>query len=191
MDLKAVVRHYRANHAAKAEAELDSFRREPNLESAVARAAVAETPDRRRYSHQRRLKPADLAEAARVLTGLIDEIQATTSFAKLYSLLEESLVRSRKGLDEMFQYDTALRISAKLNHLPTAVYLHAGTRAGAKALGLEVTGRSLLKSQLPEELRELECHQIEDVLCIYKKYFAREVADLEETGICWLDDIEE
>jgi hypothetical protein len=44
MDLKAVVRHYSANHAANSEAELDSFRRESNLESAVARAPSLRRP---------------------------------------------------------------------------------------------------------------------------------------------------
>jgi hypothetical protein len=122
---------------------------------------------------------------------MTNEIQSTTSSAKLHTLIEESITRSRKRLDEMYRYDTALRIAAKLNRMPAAVFLHAGTRAGAKALGLDVTGRSLLKSQLPDEFRDLECHQIEDVLCIYKKYFAGEVADLEDTGICWLDDVEE
>jgi hypothetical protein len=43
MDLGAVVRHYRMNHARNSEAELDSFRREATLSAAVARAATAET----------------------------------------------------------------------------------------------------------------------------------------------------
>jgi hypothetical protein len=40
-------------------------------------------------------------------------------------------------------YDTALRIGAKLKLFPTKVYLHAGTRLGARALGLDDSAATL------------------------------------------------
>src|SRR5882762_597442 len=113
MNLRAVVRHYRMNHARNSEAELDSFRRETTLSAAVARAAIAKTPDGRRYSHQHRLKEADLAEAAKVLGRSFERLEEVTNFAKLHALLCAAL-GSRKGLGELYLYDTALRIGAKL-----------------------------------------------------------------------------
>ena len=150
------------------------------------RAALAARPDDRRYSHQTRLKANHLAEAARVLAKQLEDIEAVAHFAALHGLLKK-LLASRAGLGELYLYDTALRIGAKLGLMPQAIYLHAGTRAGAKALKLSVTGNILLKSELPLPLQELEPHELEDVLCIYKKYFAGE-RDLDESRACWLDD---
>ena len=72
------------------------------------------------------------------------------------------------GAGELYVYDTSLRIGAKSNLLPTKVYLHAGTRVGARALGLDGQAKTLEVSMLPPEFRQLEPHEIEDVLCIFK-----------------------
>jgi hypothetical protein len=50
-----------------------------------------------------------------------------------------------------------------LNLFPDKVYLHAGTRLGARALGLR-TAATLKMSELPKEFRALKPHEIEDVL---------------------------
>ena len=47
------------------------------------------------------------------------------------------------------------------------VYLHAGTRLGACALGLGAS-TALAVSESPRELRVLKPHEVEDVLCIFK-----------------------
>lgn len=67
-------------------------------------------------------------------------------------------------------YDTALRIGAKLGLEPERVYLHAGTRVGARALGLDWRAPSILSQDLPSQLRLLPAWQVEDLLCIYKEY---------------------
>jgi hypothetical protein len=185
LNLDAVVRHYRANFQAGAQAELQSFRDQP-LADAVQRAAIAARPVSLRYSHQTRLKPQHLAEAARVLADNLQAVGAAKNFAGLHALLLR-LLGSRAGLGELYFYDTALRIGAKLGFLPQAIYLHAGTRAGAKALGLAVNGSVLLKSELPEPLQKLQAHEVEDVLCIYKDYFAGK-SDIDDAEACWFDD---
>ena len=82
-------------------------------------------------------------------------------------------------------YDTALRIGAKLGVAPVRVYLHTGTREGAKRLGIETKGVSALwPSELPEALRELEPYEVEDVLCIYKDKFLADVLDLRDEPAC-------
>jgi hypothetical protein len=70
---------------------------------------------------------------------------------------------------ELMVYDTALRIGAFLKLEPVSVYLHAGTKTGAKALGLTVSGKKNINvTDLPKEFRKLKPHEIEDCLCIYK-----------------------
>src|SRR5258705_237880 len=83
-----------------------------------------------------------------LLADHLADIQDARNFAALHALLKK-LLASRAGLGELYLYDTALRIGAKLGVLPQAIYLHAGTRAGAKALKLSVTGNIVLKSELP------------------------------------------
>jgi hypothetical protein len=80
-------------------------------------------------------------------------------------------------------YDTTLRIGARLALEPSKVYLHAGTLAGAKALGLDWRGGTIEMSQLPAELRTLAPREAEDVLCIYKDKFANSSV-LEPTSRC-------
>ena len=81
-------------------------------------------------------------------------------------------VRSVRGIGELYVYDTALRIGAHLRLLPRQVYLHTGTRVGARALGLDDRTTSVSLSHLPVGLRPLQPHEVEDVLCIYNDWLA-------------------
>ncbi|MEO0269567.1 MAG: hypothetical protein ABIN73_07505 [candidate division WOR-3 bacterium] len=55
---------------------------------------------------------------------------------------------------------------------PDKVYLHAGTKEGAKNLGLNTKGKKALQiNELPKELKDLSPIEIEDILCIYRDKF--------------------
>jgi hypothetical protein len=166
MTLQDIVEDYRARVQADAKAELDSFRNEETLEAAVRRACLTIDSKGRRESHHFRRQSAHLEAGAARLIEHLDEIAKVTSFAKLHALCERRLGLSLQGLGPLYVYDTALSIGAKLGHMPKAVYLHAGTREGAAALGLH-GDKTLLMSELPPELQALEPYEVEDVLCIY------------------------
>jgi len=70
---------------------------------------------------------------------------------------------------ELTVYDTALRIGAYLRIEPEKVFLHRGTRDGAKALGFKGGKRSIRLDELPKAFHGLKPYQIEDCLCIYAK----------------------
>jgi hypothetical protein len=74
-------------------------------------------------------------------------------------------------LGELYYYDTALHIGAKLGLMPVKVYLHAGTKDGARRLKLSCRNKTIDFDQLPIELRCLAPYEIEDFLCIFKKGF--------------------
>lgn len=191
MNLDAVVRHYRANFQKRAHVELASFKDEPTLESAVHRAALAETSDGKRFAHQRRLRRVDLERAKTILGAKITAIADQSNFARLIEFVEAAL-RVERGLGDLYIYDTALHIGAKLGQMPARVYLHAGARDGALALGLDAKTRTVLdKGELPAALRVMEMHEVEDILCIYKRYFWGAVTDLDDARVCWSDDLEE
>jgi hypothetical protein len=62
----------------------------------------------------------------------------------------------------------ALRIGARFGLEPKRVYVHAGTRDGARALGLDADRRTIEMAELPAPIRRLTAREAEDLLCIYK-----------------------
>ena len=168
--LAAIVRAYRKGFQSGAAEELDSFKRERTVQGAIRRAAMARTPDGKRYKHQRRLSAKTRRQVQRKLART--EIQFCSTFDELHSVLE-ARVGSVRGVGELMLYDTALRIGARLRLQPSRVYLHRGTRKGARALGLNWRVPYLDLVQLPRALRALEPREIEDCLCIFKSNFAK------------------
>lgn len=166
--LAAQVQQYTDQIRPHARAELGSFRRHSSLRAAVERAALAVDPDGKRYSHQRRITRKALAAAKVALVAALTQLQGCRSFDELLGLVDR-LLADIFGLAELYSYDTALRIGAKLGLLPDRIYLHAGTREGAGALGLDHRVTALRRRDLPREIRQLQPHEIEDFLCIFKR----------------------
>lgn len=167
VSLKSITRIYIQRIRPKARAELDWFQRQASLVAAVEHAALAINSNGKRYSHQRRLKRVTLEKAKQILLANIRAIARSQSFDDLFDLIQ-ALLDPLSGVGELYIYDTSLRIGAKLNLLPSKVYLHAGTRIGARALGLDGRAKALEVLMFPPEFQQLEPHEIEDVLCIFK-----------------------
>lgn len=169
--LKAAVRAYQQKNLAKAARELESFANEPTFVAAVSRAGRAERFNGKhwvRCDHQRRL-PGDALELGRKRL-LAASLAGSTSFHDLFLAVDAAIGEIHK-IGELMVYDTALRIGQHLGLEPDRVYLHSGTRVGARALRLDYCGRWLERQQLPAELRQLPPWQVEDILCIYKGWF--------------------
>jgi hypothetical protein len=171
LSVAAIVRSYTTKIRPRAESELAWFGEQPDLKSAVRLAALAVMRSGKRYSHQRRIKRASLQSAWRTLSKNQSRLTHSTSFEQLFTLLD-AILNPIAGIGELYIYDTALRLGAKLGHLPRRVFLHAGTRAGARALGMNTSEGTLPVKALPAALRALEPHEIEDVLCIFKDELA-------------------
>lgn len=163
--LAAIVRAYCQDFQRGAKAEQDYYANLPTLAEAIERAARAERPDGKRHDHQTRLSNSSLEAARRQLVAV--PISSCKTFAELHSLVE-CTIKPISGIGELMVYDTALRIGARMGLEPEVVYLHRGTRAGAKAMGLDISRGWVALSELPEELMKLKPREIEDCLCIYK-----------------------
>lgn len=96
-----------------------------------------------------------------------EQLASAKSFDALHALVE-SLILNIRGVGELMVYDTTVRLAAYRGLEPTDVYLHAGTRAGARALGVDHRARSIPRRSLPAPLRRLPATELEDILCIYK-----------------------
>ncbi len=167
-DLAAIVRAYEARHRSRSQAELASFAAEPTLEAAVRRAGLAQRKNGKRYDHQRRLPRAVLQAASAALTHA--RLADAGNFDNLQCLVQNAIGRIQ-GVGRLTVYDTTLRIGAKLGLAPQGVYLHSGTRRGARAIGLDWRASVLSVAECPSELRRLRPHEIEDCLCIFKDQF--------------------
>jgi hypothetical protein len=174
MNLKTIVRVYIEQIRPRAQAELDWFIRQPTLRNATENAALAKDSSGKRYSHQRRIKRAAIQKAVSLLSGASERISRSRDFAELFQLIG-AVLEDVSGIGQLYIYDTSLRIGAKLKLYPKEVYLHVGARSGAQALDLDA-GPTLKMSQLPREFRSLLPHEIEDVLCVFKKEFEASAA---------------
>lgn len=167
MKPEAIVRTYIRKIRPRAQAEIDWFAGQPSLDVAIEKAALAVNSRGKRYSHQRRLKKVALKQALGVLLDDSEAIRHARDFDHLFDLIEGAVKRI-PGIGELYVYDTAFRIGANLNLFPSRIYLHAGTRRGARVLGLDDSRATLNVSALPKAFRILEPHELEDVLCIFK-----------------------
>lgn len=158
-----VVDDYIVRFRGPARDELRWFADQPSLKAAIHMAGTA-TGEHGKLVHQWRRPRALLRAFANRLTGRIDAIRNARSFDALYDIVESAAL---KGIAALTIYDTALRIGAFLNVEPEDVYLHAGTKVGARALGFH-RRETLSERELPNAFRRLTPSEIEDCLCIYK-----------------------
>ena len=169
--LGRIVQHYIKKYRPDARRELESFRRAKSLREAIQHAGMAINFDSDKFPHQWRLSDSALQKATTELTKVIHKIKVCRKFQDLIGLVQ-STAGAVKGIGELYVYDTSLRIGAHLGVYPDEVYLHRGTRVGATALRLIVDRPSIPVNEFPRELRQLEPHEIEGVLCIYKARFS-------------------
>ena len=170
--LAEVVAHYYAEQKPKTENELRWFRIQRKLHHAVRLAGLAEGPNKKRFVHQYRIPRKILQRSARSLLSKLRPISRCKSFDELLLLVEHTIGRIR-GIGILTVYDTALRIGARLDLTPDLVYLHAGTRHGAAAIGFDPRRRSIARHELPPEIAELSAEAAEDILCLYARDLAR------------------
>lgn len=170
--IKEIVRDYIDRYRANADREIAFFRKMHSIEEAIEKAAKAECETGGKHDHQWRIPPSILGRAAKALLDNRAEIRKCRSFENLMKLVETTIGRI-PGIGEMAIYDTAHRIGANMGLYPERIYLHRGTRDGAKALGLGSSRAYLNVSELPREFERLRPREIEDCLCIYKNALLR------------------
>ena len=161
--LADVVSYYRRFHRQRAEREFAYWASRTGPGRVIREAALSKASNGKRHPHQRRIPARVLQCAADTLAR--HNIPACQSFRDLHRAVGDRIGDIR-GIGELAVYDIACRIGASLGLTPERVYLHAGTREGARALRLK--GASVHKADLPEEFAGLSPAEIEDCLCIYK-----------------------
>ncbi|SNY90317.1 hypothetical protein SAMN04515647_0480 [Cohaesibacter sp. ES.047] len=164
MNIEACVDDYKRIYRPLSQVEKDFYSKQQTLSNVISVAANCRCSNGKKHTHQNRIPVSVLREAEQQLLAHQDTLKAAQDFATLHGRID-TLIGSIKGIGELAVYDIAYRIAAFLRFEPDQVYLHAGTREGAAALGF--SGRLIEKHQLPA-FAQLTAAEIEDCLCIYK-----------------------
>ncbi len=165
--LESIVQDYIDRRRDRAKCEVGYFGGQKNLADAIRVAALAINCKGKRHPHQRRI-PGLLLEHYR--RGLMRRRKSLKSCKNFHELMEisQSIADEIWKHSELTVYDTAHRVGAYLKRHPDRVYMHAGTRHGAKALRLTPRLPYVFARELPSAFRRLKPYEIEDCLCIYK-----------------------
>ncbi|WP_422034494.1 hypothetical protein [Reyranella sp.] len=181
MTLATISSDYIARFRAHATAEMKYYKTQPSLSEAIRLAALSRTAHGKRHPHQRRITRRVLEAAEQRLQGMSASLRRAKSFDEVHHLVT-SEIGSLRGIGELAIYDFSHRIGAFLGLEPDAVYLHAGTRVGARALNL--TGDVISLSAFPSALQCLSAGEIEDCLCIYKSLLKPGAAGRISRSLC-------
>jgi hypothetical protein len=168
--ITGIIRQYKRWKNQNPDSWVAHCRAQRTLQGAIHSATLSENAAGQKHPHQYRLKRTDLENFEANLLQNKSAIQTSADFDSLHTIVKESAC---KGIGELTIYDTAVRLGAFLNLYPDRIYLHAGTRVGANKLVPNLTGAAINKSQLPVPLRnsDLNCYELEDLLCVYKDQF--------------------
>ena len=88
----------------------------------------------KRHDHQRRIPKRLLEQVETKLQAIRRKLSNATDFDVLHRLVEQEIGGIR-GIGALMVYDISHRIGAYFGKAPERVYLHAGVRVGAPALG--------------------------------------------------------
>jgi hypothetical protein len=163
-----IVRQYKAMRTKYRDMHTDFCVHQKSLGDAIDVAAKAINYDNKIHDHQHRIGRIKLNTFATKLKTKESEIKNSKTFDELLAIIEAVKC---EGIAELTYYDTATRIGAYLDIFPDKIYLHAGTKVGAKQLVGDLKKRKFIAvSELPDEFLkyDLTASEFEDILCIFK-----------------------
>jgi hypothetical protein len=165
MTLDEIVSDYIREYRDDALEEMRFFEIQRSPSAAIRKAALCELPSGKRHPHQHRIPGALLEQVEARLQGIGRKLARAADFVALHRAVDDG-IGGIKGIGALTVYDIAHRIGAHFKKSPDRVYLHAGTRTGARAFN--ISGDSFDPKILPNAFLRLAPSEIEDCLCIYK-----------------------
>jgi len=128
-------------------------------------------PNGKMHNHQVKVKRA-LPAYEEKLQNKYKILLKMENFHQLWVVFDTSRT---PGIGPMTVYDVAVRFGAWRRMKPGKIYIHAGTSAGLKALGINPSfwGETIPMDALPAILRNKDPDEVEDFLCTYRLAFER------------------
>jgi len=169
--LENIVKHYKRYIDQCSEntlpQELEYFGSLSFNKMGLKKIANAKLANGKKHTHQKCLDKKVFPQVSDRLLNRQREISNVQTFSELFKKVS-SIIKDINGVGPLMIYDTTLRLGAILGLKPQKVYIHRGSKEGAKNLGLNIKKGYLEKDELPNEFQDLEPYEIEDCLCIYK-----------------------
>lgn len=181
IDFNSLVDKYINTYRKCNEPRTKDFNKIKNLDEVIHNTALALDFNGNRLEHHRRRQKDVLELSEKILLNNKGKIASCKDFHTLRYLIQH-LLSDVKWLGELYWYDTAFEIGLYLNLFPEYIYLHCGTRDGARNLGLNYRKEYLTKDELPKELSALEPYELENFLCIYKDDFRKIITNAPTNG---------
>jgi hypothetical protein len=164
-DLEELVVRYLVQIRHDEREEIGQFQELSTLREAIVLAASGRDVRGNHFNHQKRiLKSVDSAATASLLS-IEEGMSQAASFDELLWQVQ-SVLRDVRGVGELYEYDVAFRIGARLGLMPAAVYPHADVREGVKALDFSGRERLIEMDRFPRPLQTLSPWELESFLCI-------------------------
>ena len=175
-ELENYLKKYKNNYSKATTEEIKAFKNMTSITDVIEKAALMTVGKGKRHPHHRRKSKKTLETAKDILLKNQTEISKADNFHNLHEIIIKAL-NGTKGIGPLYCYDTAFLIGAHLGKLPEKIYLHAGTKKGAKNMEIDVWGKKYIEMKdIPCcEIFERKClkpYEIEDFLCIYKEKLA-------------------
>ena len=149
-------------------ADEDRWWGDPGLSwiEAQQRAWLSKRPNGKMHGHQCNVGERVLEEGLKAALAQKKQSEDFKNFEELHAWVR-SITDVIHGLGAMTAYDVARRLGAWLGLQPSMVWLHRGTKDGAKALNIR--GNKVPLNAFPEPIQRLGATHVENFLCIYKK----------------------
>jgi hypothetical protein len=165
--LTEIIKLYKKNYGADSDGCILYAKNQKTLANAIKISTSSIDEDGNKHGHQNRIPHLVLELWNDAVLQKLSSLKKVKSFDEILCILRLARIH---GIGELTIYDTASRIGAFLNLFPNKIYLHAGTKIGAKNLLGKVSANYILKTDLPKQFRrsDLACWEIEDILCIFK-----------------------
>ena len=135
MTFDEIVNDYTYEYRDEARAEMCFFEIQRTPSVAIRKAALRELPSGKRHPHQRRIPRTLLEQVEARLQRIGRKLAKAADFAALHRLVEGE-IGNIKGIGALTVYDISHRIGAHFGKAPRLVYLHAGTKTGARVFNI-------------------------------------------------------
>jgi hypothetical protein len=167
--IEAIIKWYKCWRNENPDKWIIDCKNSNSLEIAIRLAATGRNLKGQKHGHQNLIPPVKLDIFASCIIKKLDQVAQVRNFDELIAIIESCRV---KGVGELAVYDTANRIGNYIGIFPDKIYLHRGTRAGAKLLLGGIKSKYITKEQLPIPLQtsDLSNAELEDILCFIQKF---------------------
>lgn len=180
MTISQIITDYQATMKQYPDTCLTGCANKSSIEEAIKYAVESKDENGKHHGHQYRIRKTSYPAFEDKLLSISESLLKTHDFEELLKAINEN--NDVPGIGELAVYDVAERIGVFLGpaFAPQDIYLHSGTRKGARKLGLKTRYKNGLQYITIADILQkypalgghgLTASEFENILCMYKDEF--------------------